>query len=252
MLFWVGQKRDSVLSRSPAPRSNCSGLRERNLPVATLWPSPTSGTLGGRRFRAEKSAGDQAGAGQTKLAQGIVRWSRWKGRTARSLGFGWTPGALTRSGSREFKGRPRDNKTIGSVQPNLPSSSVDRQESQQALVVLTRPQPQAPNLLGATWTGQHTGHFSIGIDGKVKPRWRTALSVGTDEKVKPAGATAWLVGPMEGQDQAGPRHGRLVPMKGQTRLAQGSFRWGREARSSTVLSGCNGQNNGNTDGNGLG
>jgi hypothetical protein len=41
LLFWVGQKRDSVLSLSPAPRSDCSsGLRERNLPVAALWPSP--------------------------------------------------------------------------------------------------------------------------------------------------------------------------------------------------------------------
>jgi hypothetical protein len=52
LLFWVGQERDSVLSRSPAPRFDCSGLHERNLPVATLWPSPTSGTLGGRRLRA--------------------------------------------------------------------------------------------------------------------------------------------------------------------------------------------------------
>jgi hypothetical protein len=35
------------------------GLCERNLAVATLWPSPTSGTLGGRRFRAEKGGGVQ-------------------------------------------------------------------------------------------------------------------------------------------------------------------------------------------------
>ena len=34
-------------------------------------------------------------------------------------GFGWSSGALTPSGSREFKGRPRDNKTIGSIQPKL-------------------------------------------------------------------------------------------------------------------------------------
>src|ERR1035437_8576792 len=47
------KERDSVLSRSPAPRfDGSSGLHERNLPVATLWPSPTSGTLGGRRLRA--------------------------------------------------------------------------------------------------------------------------------------------------------------------------------------------------------
>ena len=60
LLFWVGQERDSVLSRSPAPRSDCSSsLRERNLPVAALWPSPKSGTHGGRRFRALKGGGDQ-------------------------------------------------------------------------------------------------------------------------------------------------------------------------------------------------
>jgi hypothetical protein len=97
LLFWVGQERDSVLLRSPAPRSDCSGRRERNLPVATLWPSPTSSTLGGRRFRAEKGGGGQAGAGhgpldrwkgQTKLVHGAVRWSRWKGRPARSPGCG--------------------------------------------------------------------------------------------------------------------------------------------------------------------
>src|SRR5450759_4268151 len=33
--------------------------------------------------------------------------------------IGGRSGALTRSGSREFKGRPRDNKTIGSVQLKL-------------------------------------------------------------------------------------------------------------------------------------
>gem|GEM_PF-4998223 len=143
LLFWAGQERDSVLLRSPAPRSDCSGLHERNLPVATLWPSPTSGTLGGRRFRAEKGGGgkgwrrdgpleskegsDQAGArhgpldrwkDQSKLAHGMVRWGRWKDQTALSLALVSCSGALTPSGSQEFKGRPRDNKTIGSVQPN--------------------------------------------------------------------------------------------------------------------------------------
>ena len=67
VLFWVGQERDSVLSRSSATPSDCSGLHERNLPVATLWPSPTSGTLGGRRFRAEKGGGNQVGAAQGPL-----------------------------------------------------------------------------------------------------------------------------------------------------------------------------------------
>src|ERR1039458_422360 len=36
------------------------------------------------------------------------------------LGLSWACWALTES--REFKGRPRDNKTIGSVQPKLPFS----------------------------------------------------------------------------------------------------------------------------------
>src|ERR1022692_3631287 len=52
---------------------------------------------------------------------------RWKGRPARSLGFGWWRGALTRSRCREFKGRPEDSKTIGSVRPNLPfPRSIDK------------------------------------------------------------------------------------------------------------------------------
>src|ERR1035437_9906817 len=37
-------------------------------------------------------------------------------------GFGRSSGALALTESREFKGRPRDNKTIGSVQPKLPFS----------------------------------------------------------------------------------------------------------------------------------
>ena len=107
MLFWVGQERDSVLSRSPAPRSDCSSsLRERNLPVAALWPSPKSGTHGGRRFRALKGGGDQgwrtawsvrsmersnqAGGrhgpldrwkGQTQAGGGHGPLDRWKGQT---------------------------------------------------------------------------------------------------------------------------------------------------------------------------
>src|ERR1019366_634141 len=55
LLFWAGQERDTVLSRLAAPRFNCSGLVERNLAVATLWPAATSGTRGGRRFRTEKA-----------------------------------------------------------------------------------------------------------------------------------------------------------------------------------------------------
>jgi len=94
LLFWVGQERDSVLSRSLAPRCDCSGLHERNLPVATLWLSPTSGRFGGRRFQAETGGGVQVGARHGPLNRWKVKpsWRRaWsvdadgKGRTARSL-----------------------------------------------------------------------------------------------------------------------------------------------------------------------
>src|ERR1039458_590955 len=44
LLFWAGQEQDSVLSRSAPTRLDCSSaLRERNLPVAALWPSPNIG-----------------------------------------------------------------------------------------------------------------------------------------------------------------------------------------------------------------
>src|ERR1019366_6103076 len=137
LLFWAGQEQDSVLSGSPAPRSDCSSaLRERNLPVAALWPSPTSGALGGRRFRAEKGGGDQGWRTASSVgADGRVK-PRW--RTAWSVGsmerssgpLPWlwpVVGLLARSGFREFKGWPRDNKTIRSVCPKPPFSSVDRQ-----------------------------------------------------------------------------------------------------------------------------
>ena len=91
LLFWAGQEQDSVLSRSPAPRfDGSSGLHERNLPVATLWPSPTSGTLGGRRFQAEKGGGDP------RLAQG---WSVGIEGTSNQAGTGmvrWTDGKVVR------------------------------------------------------------------------------------------------------------------------------------------------------------
>src|ERR1039457_3617002 len=42
-------------------------------------------------------------------------------------GFGRSSGALALTESREFKGRPRDNKTIGSVQLKLPfPRSIDK------------------------------------------------------------------------------------------------------------------------------
>ena len=80
--------------------------------------------------------------GSNQSGTGMVRWTdarvkpSW--RTAWSVGaddevgqpapwFWWVVGRLTRSGSREFKGRPRDNKTIGSVRPRLPFSSINRQ-----------------------------------------------------------------------------------------------------------------------------
>jgi hypothetical protein len=80
--------------------------------------------------------------GQTKLARvwsvGSMERSNQAGGGHRPLepmegsdgplpGFGRWSGALTLSGSREFKGRPRDNKTIGSVQLKLPfPRSIDK------------------------------------------------------------------------------------------------------------------------------
>src|ERR1017187_4897551 len=71
--------------------------------------------------------------GQTKLAGvwsvGSVGGSNQGGGGggAPRRGFGRGSGALPLSGSREFKGRPRDNKTIGSVQLKLPfPRSIDK------------------------------------------------------------------------------------------------------------------------------
>jgi hypothetical protein len=51
---------------------------------------------------------------KTKLADGMLRWIGGKGSDSPLPGFGWWSGALTPAGSREFKGRPRDDKTIRS------------------------------------------------------------------------------------------------------------------------------------------
>ena len=106
--------------------------------------------------------------GQTRLAQGTVRWSRWKGRTARSLTFGWSSGALTRSGSRKFKGRPRDSKTIGSVQLKLPfPRSIDRSSTgARGVHQATAPGTQ---LVGCDGDWPACRAWSVGTDGRVKP-----------------------------------------------------------------------------------
>src|ERR1035437_11053191 len=82
-----------------------------------------------------------------KLAAGIVRWTDGKGSDSPLPGFGWWSGALTPAGSREFKGRPRDNKTIGSVQPKLPFSRSVR-VSTGARGVHHATAPSAPPVLG--------------------------------------------------------------------------------------------------------
>src|ERR1035437_3312905 len=82
-------------------------------------------------------------------------------------GFGRWSGALPLSGSPEFKGRPRDNKTIGSVQLKLPfPRSIDKVST------------------GACGVHQATARSTqlVGCDGDW-PACR-ALSVGTDERVK--------------------------------------------------------------------
>ena len=66
------------------------GLCERNLAVATLWPSPTIGTLGGRRFWAEEGGGNQGWRrdgplesieGSNQAGAGHSPLGRWKGQT---------------------------------------------------------------------------------------------------------------------------------------------------------------------------
>src|ERR1019366_6107569 len=122
---------------------------------------------------------NQAGPGHDPL-------DRWKGQTALSLALVSCAGALTPSGSQEFKGRPRDNKTIGSVQPKLPfPRSIDKVST------------------GARGVHQATAPSTqlVGCDGDW-PACR-ALSVGTDEKVKPAGARHRPLVPMKRSNQAG-------------------------------------------------
>src|ERR1035437_9602016 len=154
-----GRPRDNktigtVQLKLPFPRSidkgstGACGAHQATAPSTQLvgcdgdWPAYRASSVGSM----ERS--NQAGAGHRLLEP--------MERSSGPLPWLWpVVGRLTRSGSREFKGRPRDNKTIGSVQPKLLfPRSID---SQQALVVFTRPQPQAPNLLGATGTGQHAG-----------------------------------------------------------------------------------------------
>src|ERR1039458_5978660 len=122
---------------------------------------------------------------------------------ARHGPFGWS-GALTRSGSREFKGQPRDARAICSVQPRPAFSSVSRQNPNKRAWWNTRPQPQAPNLLGATGTGPPTGHVSIGIVGK-------------------------------GQTKAGARHGPLGPMEGSNEDWRAASSVGVDGRGQTGL-----------------
>ena len=132
--------------------------------------------------------------GQTKLARvwsvGSMERSNQAGGGHRPLepmegsdgplpGFGRWSGALTLSGSREFKGRPRDNKTIGSVQLKLPfPRSIDKVST------------------GARGAHQATAPSTqlVGCDGDW-PACR-ARSVGTDERVKPSwrGIVRWIDG----------------------------------------------------------
>src|ERR1035441_8862777 len=96
-------------------------------------------------------------------------------------GFGGWSGALTPAGCREFKGRPRDARTIGSVQPNLPF-----------------PRSTDGVSTGARGVHQATAPSTqlVGCDGDW-PAYR-ALSVGTDGRVKPSWRRAWSARPMEG------------------------------------------------------
>src|ERR1039458_6921396 len=90
LLFWVGQERDSVLSRSPAPRSDCSGA---------LRTKPGGGNALAIAYDRHARWQTLLGRGGRRKPQGMVRWTdgrvrqadgrhgpldRWKGQTQRA------------------------------------------------------------------------------------------------------------------------------------------------------------------------
>ena len=123
--------------------------------------------------------------GQTRLADGMVRWTDGKGSDGPLPGFGGWRGALTRSRCREFKGRSRDKKTIGSVQPKLPfPRSIDKVSTgARGVHQATAPSTQ---LVGCDGDWPACRALSLGTDERVNESWRTALSVGADGRVKPS------------------------------------------------------------------
>ena len=120
-----GHRRSALIARRGFADGTCRWQRSGH----HLQAAHSAADASGRR-RAEES---KAGARYRPL--GPMEGSNESWRTAWSVvtlegsnrlfpDFWPVVGCLTRSGSREFKGRPRDSKTIGSVQikPSFPRS----------------------------------------------------------------------------------------------------------------------------------
>ena len=88
LLFEVGQERDSVLSRSPAPHLDCSGRRRAKLigsnalTIAYKWHAPAADASGPRR------------PDEPTLTQGMVCWI--DGRVKPSWRTAWSVGPTER------------------------------------------------------------------------------------------------------------------------------------------------------------
>src|ERR1035441_7190724 len=137
------------------------------------------------------SVGSMEGSNQAGARHGP--FGPMKGSDGPLPGFGGWSGALPTSGSREFKGQPRDARAICSVQPkdlpflrsvdNIPTGACGVHEA-------TAPSTQ---LVGCDGDWPAYRAWSVGIVGRVKPSWRTAWSVGIDGRVVRPAPWLWLV-----------------------------------------------------------
>jgi hypothetical protein len=138
LLFWAGQERDSVLLRSPAPRSDCSGaLRTKpgggNALAIAYERHARWQTLPGRERRRRPSwrrawpLGPMEGSNQA--GTGTVRWTG--GRVKPSWRTAWSVGPMERSNAswrRAWSVGPME----GSNQADAQHRPLDRWKGQTA------------------------------------------------------------------------------------------------------------------------
>jgi hypothetical protein len=119
---WRWQRSGHRLTSGTLAAADASGQRRADETHVNGWHGPLDRWKGQTRLAGAWSVGSMGRSKPSGARHDPL--DRWKGQTGRSLGFVLWSGALTRSGSREFKGRPRDSKTMGSVQfkPSFPRS----------------------------------------------------------------------------------------------------------------------------------